>query len=77
MQGLRVFSIACAVLAFLAACVALYATLGISMRDSLDTMAEDEKRIAFWNGLGASMNVVATALFVVAGVMELIAQRSE
>ena len=50
----RWLTIGCAVLALAAAVFAIYASQ-IEIRDSLDTMAEDEKRIAWWNTLAVRL----------------------
>ena len=40
------------------------------MRDSLDTMAQDEARIGRWNTIAATLNAISGALILVALAIE-------
>ena len=42
----------------------------IKMRDSLDTMAQDEARIGRWNTIAATLNAISGALILVALAIE-------
>jgi hypothetical protein len=71
----RWLTIGCAVLALAAAVLAIYASQ-IEIRDSLDTMAEDEKRIAWWNTLAGSLNALSCALLLIGLAIESSLDRS-
>ena len=60
------WALACAALALAAGLVSLYALWGIDIRDSLEGIIPDARRAARWNGIGAGLNVVSSALTIVA-----------